>query len=105
MRLIIACLSFTLLVAAAAPALAQSEMTCETILANAERSKTDMYLAATTYFHGKHMGKPCVDVDYVKAFDLAERSGMGVDPFLRILRERADQGHPSAKSALEKLGY
>lgn len=51
------------------------------------------------------MGKPCVDIDYVRAFDLAERSGTGVEPFLRILRERAGQGHPSAKSALERLGY
>jgi hypothetical protein len=80
-------------------------MTCESIIANAERSKTDMYVAATTYFHGKHMGKACVDVDYAKAFDLAERSGMGVDPFVSILRERAAQGHPRAISALEKLGY
>ena len=105
MRHIIACLSLVLLAAAATPALAQSEMTCESIIANAERSKTDMAIAAGTYFHGKHMGKSCVDIDYARAFDLATRSGIGVEPYLRILRERADQGHPSAKSALEKLGY
>ena len=103
MRLLVACLSLTLL--AAAPALAQGDMTCDSVIANAERSKTDMYVAATVYFHGVFMGKPCVDVDYVKAFDLGTRSGVGVDPFLSILRERADQGHPRAKSALEKLGY
>ena len=103
MRLFLACLGLALLTAT--PTLAQSDMTCESIIANAERSKTDMAIAAGTYFHGKHMGKPCVDVDYVKAFDLATRSGIGVEPYLRILRERADQGHPSAKSALEKLGY
>jgi len=104
MRAVIVCLSLMLSAAVAIPAQAE-DITCASIIANAERSKTDMYVAAATYFHGKHMGKACVDVDYIKAFDLAKRSGQGVDPFLVILRERAAQGHPRAVSALEKLGY
>ena len=102
MRAAFVALSFVFL--AAAPAMAE-DMTCASIIANAERSKTDMYVAATTYFHGKHMGEACVDVDYVKAFDLAERSGVGVNPFLRILRERAANGFPNAIAALQNLGY
>jgi hypothetical protein len=92
---------------ALAPASAQAPdgMTCQSVIANAERSKAEMAIASGTYFHGIFMGQPCVEVDYVKAFDLATRSGRGVEPFLRILRERAAEGHPRAKSALEKLGY
>lgn len=105
MRVQTARLGITLLFLASTAALAQGDMTCESVITNAERSKTDMQIASGTYFHGVFLGKPCVEVDYVKAFDLAKRSGTGVEPFLRILRERAGQGHPNAKSALEKLGY
>lgn len=84
---------------------APNGMTCQSVIANAERSKADMAIASGTYFHGVFMGQPCVEVDYVKAFDLATRSGRGAEEFLRILRERAAEGHPRAKSALEKLGY
>jgi hypothetical protein len=81
------------------------DFSCEAVIANAERSKTDMAVAASTYFGGMFMGKRCVDVDYARAFELAERSGTGVDAFLKILRERAATGNPRAKSALRQLGY
>ncbi|WP_375450824.1 hypothetical protein [uncultured Devosia sp.] len=80
-------------------------LSCAGIIANAERSKRDMSLAASIYFGGIFMGKPCVDVDYARAFDLAQRSGDGVEQFLAVLRERAAAGHPSAMSALRRLGY
>lgn len=82
-----------------------SQLSCESILTNAERSKRDMSLAASTYFHGMFMGKRCVDVDYARAFDLAKRAGDGVDDFVRVLRERAASGNTRAEAALHRLGY
>ena len=104
MRAITFCLSLMLLVAPATHAQAQDNG-CAAVIANAERSKTDMAVAAATYFHGKFMGKPCVDVDYARAFELAEKSGLGVETFLGTLRERAEQGNSRAISALKTLGY
>jgi hypothetical protein len=78
---------------------------CKAILANAERSKADMSLASTVYFHGKFMGKPCVKVDYARAIDLGKRSGTGAEAFIKTLRERAASGNPTAITALSKLGY
>lgn len=80
-------------------------LSCEAIIANAERSRDAMASAAFTYFHGVFMGKPCVAVDYDRAFDLAGRSGLSVEPFVKILRERAADGHPTAIAALRRLGY
>lgn len=77
---------------------------CASILANAENSKADMARAVSTYFSGRFMGKFCVDVDYDRAYDLAQRAGISFEPWARQLRERAAFGHPSAKSALERLG-
>lgn len=80
-------------------------LSCASIIANAERSPSDMQIAASTYFYGTFMGKACVEVDYDRAFALATKAGVGVEPFLRVLRERAANGHPRAISALERLGY
>ncbi len=89
----------------ATPAQAQDiPFTCESIMANAERSKSDMAMAASTYFHGIFMGEPCVKVDYARAFDLMARSGTDPAPFLRVLRERAASGNPNAKRALDRYG-
>jgi hypothetical protein len=86
--------------------LANSEvaLSCSSIIANAGRSKADMSQAATLYFHGSFMGKRCVKVDYVRAFDLARRSGTDVEAWLRILRERAAAGNPGAIAALRVVG-
>ncbi|HEY9013267.1 MAG TPA: hypothetical protein VIN06_19870 [Devosia sp.] len=82
----------------------QEALSCKSILANAERSKADMAMAAGTYFHGIFMGAPCVKVDYDRAFDLLRRSGTDPKPFLRILQQRAATGNPSAVAALERYG-
>ena len=79
-------------------------MSCKSILANAERSKADMSMAASTYFHGRFMGEPCVKVDYARAFDLIKRAGESPKPFLRVLRERAATGNPGAIAALARFG-
>jgi hypothetical protein len=79
-------------------------LSCQSIIANAERSKSDMSMASTVYFHGKFMGKACVEVDYVRAFELAKRAGMSVEPYLRLLRARAASGNPRANTALQLLG-
>jgi hypothetical protein len=81
----------------------QVALSCKSIIANAERSKDSMAMAASTYFHGNFMGKPCVAVDYARAFELTKRAGMSTKPFLRILRERASTGNPGAIAALQLL--
>ena len=83
---------------------ARESMSCESIIANAERSKADAATAAATYFHGVFMGKRCVDVDYDRAYELAQRAGISFEPWARVLRERAAEGHPRAVAAVERLG-
>jgi hypothetical protein len=82
----------------------EQAMSCKSIIANAERSQGDMQEAAGTYFHGVFMGRPCVKVDYARAFDLMRRSGRDPEPFLRVLRQRAAAGNPKARAALERFG-
>lgn len=77
---------------------------CASIIANAERSKADMARAVSTYFYGIFMGKPCVEIDYDRAYDLARRAGISFEPWARVLRERAAYGHPRAIAVLERLG-
>lgn len=79
-------------------------LSCESVLANAERSKSDMQIAVSIVFHGEFMGKPCGKPDYDRAFALARKAGVSVEPFLRILRERASTGNPKAIAALKRLG-
>jgi len=82
----------------------RESMSCASIIANAERSKADMANAVSTYFHGIFMGKHCVDVDYDRAYDLARRAGISFEPWARVLRERAAEGHPRAVAAVKRLG-
>jgi hypothetical protein len=77
--------------------------TCDSIMANASRSKWDMTIAASTYFYGMFMGKPCGKVDYDRAFALARQAGISVRPWLNVLREHAASGNPLAISALKRL--
>lgn len=79
-------------------------LSCESILANAERSKDDAFTAVGTYFYGIFMGEPCVDVDYDRAYALANRAGISFEPWARVLRERAESGNPRAISAIRRLG-
>lgn len=80
-------------------------MSCASILANAEKSKGDMDMAASTIFWGKFMGAPCGKVDYVRAVQLARRAGGDLAGILLgILRERAEGGSPRAIAALKALG-
>lgn len=79
-------------------------MSCASIIANAERSKADMSHAVSTYFYGIFMGKPCVEIDYDRAYNLAQRAGISFEPWARVLRERAANGHPGAISVVERLG-
>jgi hypothetical protein len=79
-------------------------MSGESLVANAERSKTAMSHAVPVYFYGRFMGKPCVEIDYDRAYDLAQRAGISFEPWARVLRERAASGHPNAVSAVERLG-
>lgn len=82
----------------------EATLSCKSIIANAERSKADMSMAAGTYFHGIFMGEPCVKVDYARAFDLLERSGSDPTPYLRVLRDRAANGNTRAAAALKRFG-
>ena len=82
----------------------EAAMSCKSIIANAERSKSDMSMAAGTYFHGIFMGEPCVKVDYDRAFDLMARSGTDPTPYLRVLGDRAANGNPRAAAALKRYG-
>ncbi|KQT48490.1 hypothetical protein ASG47_09090 [Devosia sp. Leaf420] len=79
-------------------------LSCANILANAENGKAGAQLAISTYFHGVFMGKPCVDVDYDKAYALAQKAGISFEPWARVLRERAAAGHPRAVAAVARLG-
>lgn len=82
----------------------ETTLSCATILANAERSKADAQIAVATYFYGIFMGKPCVEVDYDKAYALAKKAGISFEPWAKVLRERAAAGHPTAVAAVERLG-
>jgi hypothetical protein len=61
--------------------------------------------AGNLLFHGELMGQHCVPVDYVKGITLVQKAGdkLQYDAFVRILRERAASGNPTAVSALATL--
>jgi hypothetical protein len=79
-------------------------LSCANILANENNGVAGAQLAMSTYFYGIFMGKPCVEVDYDKAYALAQKAGVSFEPFARVLRERAAAGHPTAVAAVERLG-
>lgn len=82
-------------------------ITCKSQLAkysgNDRASKIAM---AGIYFHGRVMGKKCVEVDYDKAFRLLSEAGDATKfrNLLDILRDRAKNGNYKAKKALAKWG-
>jgi hypothetical protein len=82
------------------------EAQCAAIIAQAHSSKTAMTFAGLTYFHGMWLGKPCVTVDYAKAFGLLREAGdtQSINALTTILKQRAAGGNPKAINALEKLG-
>jgi len=77
---------------------------CQWIMANSNRSKWDMTIAASTSFYGMFKGRPCGAVDYERAFALARQAGMSVEPWLNVLRDRAATGNPAAIAALKRVG-
>jgi hypothetical protein len=86
------------------------EQYCKRVIADADKGKDGAFAAGLLYFHGKHMGKPCVKVDYVRAFDLLLQAGAVRDAqsVLNTLAERANSGSPKAQSAIrefEKRGW
>jgi hypothetical protein len=102
-----------LLAALATPAPAESvildlpsDMTCEWIIAHENTTPDAMMMASTTYFHGQYMGKPCVKVDYMKAYDLAKRSGsdFAVRTITKLILKRAENGNNKAQKAAKALG-
>jgi hypothetical protein len=79
-------------------------LSCANILANAENGEAGAHSAISTYFYGTFMGKHCVDVDYDKAYALAQKAGISFEPWAKVLRERAEGGHPRAVAAVKRLG-
>ena len=101
------------LVALAMPANAQAiflnvppNATCEWIIANQETTPDAMIFAGGTYFHGEHMGKPCVKVDYIRAYELTKRSGnaQALKTMIRLIKKRAENGSNRAQKAVKHLG-
>ena len=90
-----------------APARAEEtvEQYCARVVADADKGKSQAFEAGLLYFHGKHMGKPCVKVDYVHAFELLKKAGANRDAqsLLDNLTEKAGTGSPKALAALREL--
>ncbi|MCF4096972.1 hypothetical protein [Maritalea mediterranea] len=85
-------------------------VTCEIILEKATVNKYAMLNAAVLLMSGKRMGKRCVEVDYIRAFELLKMGGFHdiVDRKLVTLKTRADNGHNTSRSwvrKLKKAGY
>lgn len=83
---------------------------CETILENANVNKYTRLTAAHLLMNGKYMGKRCVKVDYIKAFELLKKAGFQdvIDHKLLTLKTRAENGHNTSRSwvrKLKKAGY
>ncbi|QQR38066.1 hypothetical protein [Devosia rhizoryzae] len=79
-------------------------MSCASIIANAAKGGAETQIAIGTYFHGTFFGEPCVEVDYDRAYALAQSAGISFEPFANILRSRAAGGHPTAVAAVKRLG-
>jgi hypothetical protein len=98
-------LTLVALVALCGPVAAIDHTDCKAIIAAAETSKSAMLEAGTLYFHGKRMGKSCITVDYIKAFDVIRRSGdtRVYQSLLMNLKQKADTGNPKAIKALKTI--
>jgi hypothetical protein len=81
------------------------EQYCVRVVADADKGKAQMFEAGLLYYHGMYMGKQCVKVDYVRAFELLRKAGAASDfqSLLTNLTEKANAGNPKAKAALEKM--
>jgi ABC-type hemin transport system substrate-binding protein len=81
------------------------EQYCARVVANADKGKAQAFEAGLLYFHGKHMGKACVKVDYIRAFELLQKAGASRDAqsLLNMLTDRANTGSPRAQAALREL--
>lgn len=81
------------------------EQYCARVIADADKGKSQMFEAGLLYFHGKHMGKPCVKVDYVRSFELLLKAGALRDAqsLLKNLAAKADSGNPKAQAAIREL--
>lgn len=79
--------------------------TCEEILAHAQHNKYTRLEAASLYIHGKHMGKKCLKIDYIKAFELYAQAGEPrlIQHTLARLQSKADSGHAGTRFLLRKL--
>lgn len=108
MRIVILLL---LLLSAGSPAFADSssersnKASCDRIIANQNNNDNSRLTAASLYAHGKYKGTRCVKRDYVRAFDLLVEAGKGGSrgAWLKEVIYRANEGNPSAISALRKL--
>ena len=81
------------------------EQYCARVVADADKGKSQAFEAGLMFFHGKHMGKPCVKVDYIRAFELLLKAGATRDAqsLLNALTTRAESGSPKAQAALREL--
>jgi TPR repeat protein len=81
------------------------EQYCARVVADADKGKPQAFEAGLLYFHGEHMGKPCVKVDYIRAFELLLKAGATRDAqsLLNNLTEKAESGSPKAQAALREL--
>ena len=79
---------------------------CDKIVARQDTDTVGMTDAAQLYFHGQLMGVHCVRVDYVKALTLAKKAGDrdAYNTYLRLIKNKAEDGNPLAQTALDKLG-
>jgi len=78
---------------------------CQAIVANAGKSKNAALQAGILLFHGKSMGKDCIKVDYVRAFQFIAQSGdkKNYKSLYDTLSKRAEQGNSKALAAMKKI--
>jgi hypothetical protein len=79
--------------------------TCDEIIAHADDNAATKDVAASVYARGKHMGKQCVEVDYVRAFQLWAEIGARytINSVLDELTQRANSGNAAAAAHIRKL--
>jgi len=84
---------------------AMSPDQCQAVVAAGGKSKAAALEAGMLLFHGRYMGKDCINVDYVRAFDFIAKSGdkKTYKALFDTLSKRAAQGLPAAVSALKRI--
>lgn len=80
-------------------------VSCDEIIAHTNTNKHTKAMAASLYAHGMIMGKRCIKIDYIRAFELYIELGNpgAMQPILQHLLSRANTGNPRAISWLKKL--